>query len=339
MPRSHRVTIKEIAALTGVSVQTVSRVLNKRPDVSPETRRLIEAAIAAHGFQPSAVARSLVQRRSRMLGVLASGLRYFGVAQSVNGIAEAAEAAGYSIILKELAAFTVPDIEPVVDSFVAHRVEGIIFASPQLGDNLRHLQESLPASTPHAVFLKATPSERYTSIGIDNRAAGRNATRHLVALGRRRIAHLSGPLDWQEALDRRQGWLDALEEAGLHAGPMVAGDWTAIGGIAAFELILAQDPAIDGLFAANDEMALGAFHVANSRGIAIPGQLAVVGFDGLPGTAAFTPSLTTMRQPLTEIGKRAVEELLAVIDAEAPFPPRTISLPTELVVRESAPNP
>ena len=200
--------------MTGVSTQTVSRVINKRPDVSPETRRAVEAAIAEHGFQPSAVARSLVQRRSQMLGVIVAGLKYYGVAQTINGMAEATEAAGYSIILKELASFDVPDIVPVVDFFVAHRVEGIVFAPPQMGANVRHLQEQLPPSTPPVIFLKAEPSDRFTSIGIDNLDAARIATRHLLALGRKRVAHIAGPLEWREARDRRDGWLAALDGGG-----------------------------------------------------------------------------------------------------------------------------
>lgn len=324
--------------MTGVSAQTVSRVINQRPDVSPETRRAVEAAIEEHGFQPSAVARSLVQRRSQMLGVIAAGLKYFGVAQTVNGIAQEAESSGYAIILKELASFDVPDIVPVVRFLHAHRVEGIIFAPPQLGANVRHVQEQLPRSTPPVVFLKAEPSSRFTSIGIDNRAAAAAATRHLVALGRRRIAHLAGPLEWREARDRRDGWMDALAEAGLELGPMAVGDWSATSGAAAFERILDADPRVDGLFAASDQMALGALHVANARGIGMPGQLAVIGFDGLPEAEQFSPSLTTIRQPLQEMGRLAVQELLAHLRAdEAAERAREILLPTELVVRESAP--
>jgi DNA-binding LacI/PurR family transcriptional regulator len=337
--RQHRVTIKEIAQMTGVSAQTVSRVINNRPDVSPETRRAVEAVIEEHGFQPSAVARSLVQRRSQMLGVIAAGLKYFGVAQTVNGIAEAAEAAGYSIILKELGSFDLPDISPVVDFFVAHRVEGIIFAPPQMGANITHLQESLPRSTPPVVFLKAEPSPSYPTIGIDNIAAARMATEHLVRLGRTRVAHLGGPLEWREARDRRDGWLAALTDAGLRPGPVATGDWTSASGAAAFEQMLEMDPAVDALFAASDQMALGALHVANARGMRIPEQLAVVGFDGLPESAQFTPSLTTVRQPLTELGATAVRELIEVINAEAASPAGYHLLPVQLVIGESAPVP
>ncbi len=325
--------------MTGVSTQTVSRVINKRPDVSPETRRAVEAAIAEHGFQPSAVARSLVQRRSRMLGVIVAGLRFYGVAQTVNGMAEASEAAGYSIILKELASFDVPDIVPVVDFFVAHRVEGIIFAPPQMDANIRHLQEQLPASTPPVIFLKAEPSEKFTSIGIDNVAAAADMTRHLIALGRRRVAHLSGPLEWREARDRRDGWLRAVAEARLEPGPTASGDWSSASGATAFTRILEEDPTIDALFAGSDQMALGALHVANARGIRIPEQLAVTGFDGLPEAAQFTPSLTTALQPLREIGTMAVTELLASLEKDAGRPARSIVVPTRLIIGDSAPLP
>jgi DNA-binding LacI/PurR family transcriptional regulator len=339
VPRQHRVTIKEIARMTGVSAQTVSRVINNRPDVSAETRRAVEAAIEEQGFQPSAVARSLVQRRSQMIGVIAAGLKYFGVAQTVNGIAEAAEAAGYSIILKELASFDLDDIAPVVDFFVAHRVEGIIFAPPQLGANIRHVQESLTRSIPPVVFLKSEPAPGYPTIGIDNKAAARMATEHLLALGRTRVAHLAGPLEWREARDRRDGWLAAMTAAGLGPGPMATGNWTSASGAAAFEQILEQDPDVDALFAASDQMALGALHVANARGIRIPERLAMVGFDGLPEAAQFTPSLTTVRQPLTELGGTAIRELIVAINSEHQEPAGYLELSTSLVVGQSAPMP
>jgi LacI family transcriptional regulator len=340
VPPLHRVTIKEIAALTGVSMQTVSRVLNKRPDVSPATRLLVEAAIEEHGFRPSAVARSLVNRRSRMLGVIASGLHYLGVGQTVTGIADEAEASGYSIILKELAGFDAPDIVPVVELLLEHRVEGIIFAGPQMVSNVRHVQDQLPAARPPIVFLKSEPSPEFTTIGIDNVSASRLATEHLLALGRRRIAHLAGPLGWREARDRRAGWLAALADEGLTPGPLAIGDWLASGGVSAFEAILDEAPDIDGLVAASDLMALGAIQVAHRRGIRIPDDVAIVGFDGLEESAHFTPSLTTVLQPLTEMGRAAVRELVTSVEGDtgvAAAPVRTLVLPTTLIYGESAP--
>lgn len=338
MPPQRRVTIKEIAAITGVSMQTVSRVINKRPDVSPATRKLVEAAIEEHGFRPSAVARSLVQRRSRMLGVIAAGLEYVGVGQTVTAIADEAEAHGYSIILKELTSFEAPDALVVTDLLLEHSVEGVIFAAPQMTDNVRTFQQQLPPARPPFVFLKADPSSGFTTVGIDNRLAAKHATEHLLALGRRRIAHLAGPLEWREARDRRDGWIDALAEAGLATGPTASGDWLAQSGAVAFEAILDQNPNIDALFASSDLMALGAFQVAHRRGIRIPDDIAVVGFDGLDESALFTPSLTTLRQPLREMGRAAVRELVASMDGETDAEVKTLWLETELILGESAPS-
>ena len=336
----HRVTIREIARMCGVSVQTVSRVINRRPDVSPETRAAVEAAIAQVGFQPSAVARSLVQRRSYTLGVIAAGLRYFGVAQTLNGITEESEAQGYALLLKEIPNGDLDGLMPIVEFLMAHRVEGIIFAAPDLGENLSELRARLPMAAPPMVFLKSEPSRAFTTILIDNYGGSRAATAHLAALGRRRIAHLAGPLAWHEARDRHQGWQDAVHHARVEAGPVMEGDWSSASGAAAFAGILEQDPTIDAVFAANDQMALGALHTMNARGIAVPDQIAVVGFDGLDEGEFFSPSLTTVRQPLRELGHLAVREILSTVgDPSARRPVRSLTLATELVYRESAPAP
>ena len=338
MPRPQRVTIGEIARMTGVSTQTVSRVINKRPDVSPATREAVEAAIAQVGFQPSEVARSLVQRRSLTLGVIIAGLRFFGVSQTLNGITEESERAGYGLLLKEVERFDTDDIVPVVDFLAAHRVEGIIFAAPLAGFGAETLVGRLPASSPPLVLLKAPPTRAYTTIGIDNYGGARKATEHLIALGRRRIAHVSGPLDWLESQDRERGWRDALDDAGLTPGSSHEGTWSSASGEAAFQAILAADPGVDGLFAGNDQMALGVLRAAHARGIVIPDQLAVVGFDGLDESAQFVPSLTTVVQPLPELGRLAVRHLLAYLDAEAGGAAiEDIVLSTELIIRESAP--
>ena len=324
--------------MCGVSVQTVSRVINRRPDVAPETRAAVEAAIAQVGFQPSAVARSLVQRRSRTLGVIAAGLRYFGVAQTLNGITEESETQGYALLLKEIPGTGLDDLMPVIEFLMAHRVEGIIFAAPDLGENLTALRSRLPMAAPPMVFLKSEPSRAFTTILIDNYGGAREATMHLVSLGRRRIGHLSGPLAWHEARDRQQGWRDAIRDAGVEAGPVASGDWTSEGGAATFARMLDDDPGMDALFVANDQMALGAMSVMHARGIGVPDDIAVVGFDGMDEGAYFTPSLTTVRQPLGELGQLAVRELLAMIgDDDSQTRVHGLTLAPELIVRDSAP--
>jgi LacI family transcriptional regulator, lactose operon repressor len=326
--------------MCGVSTQTVSRVINKRPDVSPETRAAIEAAIASAGFQPSAVARSLVQRRSQTIGVVVAGLKYFGVAQTLNGITEESDASGYALLLKELATYDELEVGRIVEFLLAHRVEGIIFVAPEMGGNIAALETQLPTSFPPIVFLKSDPSPAFSSIVIDNHGGARLATDHLVALGRKRIGHLAGPLAWREAKARHDGWRDALRDAGVEAGPIVHGNWSAASGELAFERMLELAPDLDAVFAGNDQMALGILHAANRRGIAIPDDLAVVGFDGIVEGAQFTPSLTTVSQPLGELGKLAVRKLFGLLDDKTGHGvARRQTLATELIVRESAPSP
>jgi LacI family transcriptional regulator len=333
-----RITIKEIAQMCGVSTQTVSRVINKRPDVSPETRAAVEAAIARTGFQPSALARSLVQRRSQTLGVVVAGLRYFGVAQTLNGITDEAQSAGYGVLLKEIDSSETVDIVPVIEFMIAHRVESIIFAAPQIGANIATARKQIPAASPPVVFLKSQASPDHASIVIDNKGGAAQATRHLLALGRTRIAHVAGPPPWHEAEDREAGWRTALKEAGVRAGPVVHGTWSAESGVGAFAALLDRRPNLDAVFVANDQMALGVLRAARERGIAIPDDVAVVGFDGLEEGAQFTPSLTTVVQPLRELGELAVHAAIAATNGD-PWTDGAASrmLATELVIRESAP--
>ena len=167
-----------------------------------------------------------MQRRSYTLGVIAAGLPYFGVAQTLNGITAESEAQGYGLLLKEIPDGSVPTLAPVVEFLMARRVEGIVFAAPDLGENLTSLRARLPIGVPPMVFLKSEPSRAFTTILIDNYGGARAATEHLIALGRRRIGHLAGPLDWHEARDREQAWRDALRQAGLTPGPLAQGTWT-----------------------------------------------------------------------------------------------------------------
>ena len=339
MARQHRVTIKEIAQMCGVSMQTVSRVINNRPDVSPATRQAVEAAIAKVGFEPSEVARSLVQRRSQTLGGIATGLRYFGVAQILNGITEASQDAGFALLLEELPREDAEEVAAAVRFLIAHRVEGIIlFAPPDVG-SVAAMDEAFPATRPPIVLLKSEPSPAFSTIAVDNRGGARMATQHLLALGRRRVAHLAGPPSWREARDRADGWRDALSAARLKPGPVVEGDWTSASGEAAFLRLLEKDPQVDAVFVANDQMALGLLHAAHARGIAVPGRIAIVGFDGFPEGAQFIPSLTTVSQPLRELGALAVREVIAAIGDERGANVQALSLTPQLVIRASAPAP
>ncbi len=336
--RLQKVTIKDIARMCKVSTQTVSRVLNNRADVASETRIAVEKAIAELGYQPSALARSLVQQRSYTLGVITAGLQYSGVSLTLNGITEHCEAFNYSLLLKELASFDVTDIVPIIKSLISNHVEGIIFAAPEIGTNVQTVQAQLPVVCPPIVFLKSQPSKGHMTIGVDNYDGARQATEHLLKIGRKKIGLISGPLDWRESRERWQGWADVLTSAGetISQQHWSMGNWSPHSGETAFAELLVKYPDIDAVFASNDQMALGVLHYASTHGLRVPEDLAVVGFDDLPEAAYFTPALTTVKHPLRELGIYAVKSLLAQIEGEQETASEHLkTLKTELVVRDS----
>lgn len=339
---SAKYTIKDIAEMCNVSTQTVSRVLNKRPDVSSETRQLVEETIARVGYQPSALARSLVQQRSMTLGFVTTGLKYVGIAQTLNGIAEQCEARGYGLLVKDLPESAEHQLLDVIDFFIARHVEGIIILVPGL-DLPKFLDtEHLPPQCPPLVFLKSYEDSRSTNIAVDNVGGARTATEHLIGLGRKHIAHIAGPDGWIEARLRIDGWRAALDAAGLAApdSAVIAGNWTSQSGAECFASLLEAYPELDAVFAANDQMALGAMSVCHRRGLKIPDDVAVIGFDGVSEGEQFTPSLSTVVQPLRQMGQIAVTELLDHIDhPEEAGPARSVVLDVELVARESTLGP
>jgi LacI family transcriptional regulator len=179
-------------------------------------------------------------------------------------------------------------------------------------------------------------------VSVDNYAGGRMATEHLLDQGYRRIGHISGPLDWWEARQRRAGWHDALTDAGLTPTKRlcVQGNWSPASGERALQGLLSSNPDLDAVFAANDQMALGVLYATKRIGLSVPHQLALVGFDGIPESAYFAPPLTTLYHDLGELGSRAVRELVGTIEAnhrpEVSSKPRAVSLQPALVVRESS---
>jgi DNA-binding LacI/PurR family transcriptional regulator len=343
--RSNRPTIKQVASAAGVSTQTVSRVINARPDVSLETRSRVQSVIEQFGYQPSALARSLIRQRSYTLGVVTAGLKHIGPSRVLNGIAGAAEGLGYSLLLKELPQFDLADVAPIFQTLLARHVDGIIWAVPEIGhnrdfvDRLR-LQPEVPI-----VFLAMAPRENLKAVSIDNYGGGRQAVAHLLAQGYRRIGHIAGPQDWWEARQRLAAWQDVLREAGLQpdAEHCVEGNWSSASGAEAIERLLRQYPEMDAVFVANDQMALSVMQAACQKGIDIPRSLGVVGFDNIAESAYFWPPLTTIEQDQHDLGRIAVEEVIRMIGyhwSGAAMPaPAPVTLETTLIVRQSSVRP
>ena len=334
-------TIYEVAKEAGVSRQTVSRVLNNRPDVSPETRKRVQEIIEQLNYRPSAVARSLSLRKSYTLGVVTAGLKYIGPSRALSGITREADELGYGLLLKELASFSANNVSPFLQWFQSHQVDGIIWAAPEIGDNRNWLDDLPTEINIPIIFLTMDKWEDVSIVTIDNYLGGKLATEHLIDLGRENIGHISGPLDWWEARERKSGWEDALSAAGIQPTDYmwVEGNWSPHNGKLAIEELLAKFPGMDAVFVGNDQMALSVLQTAWEQGKKIPDDLAVIGFDGIPESEFYFPPLSTIFQDQDEVGRVAVRELIRLVDEgldnEQEIRPRYITIEPELIIRGS----
>lgn len=339
---NRRVTIKEVAEEAAVSTQTVSRVLNHRPDVAPETRQRVQEVIERLGYQPSHVARSLIRGRSFTLGVVGWGLEYFGPSRTLSGIEQQANSLGYTVLLSLVRQPERSDVEQIVRALLSRQVDGIVWAVPEIGGNRDWIRKQISGLSVPVVFLSMQPQPNLSVVSVDNRIGGRMATKHLLDEGHENVGLITGPLAWWEARQRQSGWQDALREVGItiESDLVIEGDWTAASGERGLRRLLEQCPEIDAVFVSNDQMALGALQAAHQMGLQVPEDLAVVGFDDIPESVYFYPPLSTVRQEMVELGRSAVRELGCMIEAtqqgKAGVEPKTISLQPKLIVRESS---
>lgn len=337
-----RPTIKEVASAARVSTQTVSRVINERPDVSPDTRKRVKEIIEELGYQPSALARSLIRQRSYTLGVVTAGLKHLGPSRTLNGITSMVGETGYSLLLKELPHYETNHIAPIFQELLSHHVDGIIWAVPEIGDNHEWVSDlSLNLDIP-IVFLTMEPRENLSVVSVDNYQGGRLAMVHLLEQGYQKIGHIAGPLDWWESRQRLAAWKDALVERGQEAKDThwVEGNWSSASGAYAVDKLLGQYPDLDSIFVANDQMALSVLRAVNLLGLRIPEDIGIVGFDNIPESAYFFPSLTTVHQDQYEVARVAMQEMFQIIERgwqeDDPVIPQPIMLSPTFVVRESS---
>jgi DNA-binding LacI/PurR family transcriptional regulator len=337
-----RPTIKQVAKAAGVSTQTVSRVINNRPDVAPETRKRIQQIIADMDYRPSALARSLIRQRSYTLGVVTAGLKYIGPSRTLSGITSKAEEQGYTLLLKEFPRFDIEEIEPLLQTLLSRHVDGIVWAVPEVGDNHKQLENKLEDLPVPLVFLTMQSHPNLSIVSIDNYRGAQMATEHLLEQGYRHIGHISGSPDWWESRQRKAGWQSTLEAAGIAVSDShyAEGNWSSASGEAAFQRLLEQYPEMDAVFVGNDQMALSALQVASRNGIAVPAQLGVVGFDGLAESPYYWPPLTTVVQDQHLLGCTAIEEIVRLVEEaqneNSTAKPETILLQPQLVVRASS---
>jgi LacI family transcriptional regulator len=342
MRKDEQVTISMVARAAGVSTQTVSRVINNRQEISPETRQRVQEIINKMHYQPNAIARSLSQRRSHTLGVAVSGIEYYGPSHTLIGVDQAANRLGFSIILSLIHQPEEGDVERVFRNLVSRQVEGVIWAVPEIGDNRAWLRKEVLRHTIPFIFTDMLADKKLNTVSVDNYLGGRLATEHLLARGYRRIGLIAGPQNWHSADERLRGWRDALTEAGCPAEDrqIAEGNWSADSGGAGFEKLTAAFPDVQAVFASNDQMALGVYQAAWKMGKRVPEELAVVGFDDIPESVCFCPPLTTVQQDLSELGSLAVQAFVrareAEQNAESDYEPQNLELQPQLIVRQSS---
>jgi DNA-binding LacI/PurR family transcriptional regulator len=320
----------DVAALAGVSHQTVSRVLNGHPNVREQTRLRVRAAIAQLGYRPNKAARALVTGRSQLIGVIAQNSTLYGPASLLAAFELAAAEAGFSVSLRRVKVLDRESIAEAVEHHRDSRVAGIVAIAPTASAN--EALADVPAGVP-LVTIDGDPARTTPLVTVDQTAGAYDATRHLLAAGHATVWHVSGPPDWFDSAGRVRGWQQALEDAGVEVPPLVAADWSAAAGYRAGQM-LARMPEVTAVFAANDHLALGLLRAMSERGRNIPADVSVVGFDDVPEAAYFIPPLTTIRPDFDAVARETLNLLLAqVAEGEVGASQRTIA-PT-LVSRNS----
>jgi len=336
-----KMTLEEVARLAGVSRSTVSRVINDDPNVSAETRGRVRQVIKAHDFHPNPAARALAGQRSQVIGlVIPQALTtifadpYFPML--IQGSAAACDARGYFLMLSLVLRQSDDTFRWLLQS---RRIDGVIVAAALMEDVL--VTRLLDAHFPFVLIGREPERTALITIDADNVHGAGLAARHLVQMGYVRIATITGPLNMLAAVDRREGFLYTLRTMGIEtpAEYIQMGDWSESSGKLAMQRLLRVSPPPEAVFVASDSMAIGALKAIRAAGLKVPDDIALVGFDDIPLAAAVEPPLTTIHQPIDQLGFLAASSLIDLLETAAIETggngARHIVLPTELVVRAS----
>jgi LacI family transcriptional regulator len=330
-------TVHDVARRAGVSTSTVSHVVNGTRFVSDELRERVLAAMRELDYTPNAAARMLSLKRSRTIGLIVSDIRNPFFASVARGVEDVAQELGYTLVLcnsdesaeREAACLT---------ALESKAVDGVLLASAGAADE--HLSRLVRAGYPIVLVDRDLPELGAPAVVLDNEGAAYNAVRHLIAGGHRRIAMLSGRASISTTTERIAGYRRALREAGLAVDErlIVSGASTSEGGAAAATIVLDVDPPPSAIFSGNNLMSIGALQAIANRGLVVPDDIALVGFDDFPypWSDAFRPHLTTVAQPTYELGRRAAEILVECLRGSSSNHPQRVMLEGKLVVRESS---
>lgn len=324
------ITLYDVAAYAGVSYQTVSRVINDAAHVSARTREKVQAAMAALHYVPNRGAQQLAGKRSQTFGLLTADLALHAPSQIASAMKSRAGKAGASVIISMLEQHDEASCRAALQELLAQRVTGVLVNVP-LEDSLAEQLAAQAKPTP-LLFLDVSDNAQVHRLVFDAGQGARLGVEHLLALGHQHIALLGGPQSSVSARARFAGWLAALQQAALAPCATAHGDWSAASGYEKAHSLLAVNPPPQAILVANDQMALGVLRACAEKGLCVPEQVSVVGYDDTADSAWFSPPLTTVRQAFKDAGERSVDWLL---DQQAHGELSQTRLPVTLVQRLS----
>ncbi len=321
----------DVAERSGVSYQTVSRVINNHPYVSDEARQKVQDAIDALGYRPSKAATKLRSKLSKTIAIVLYGSWFNGPVQIALNVEMAARTSGFDVILTN-----VTETEQQVTEALRHvkdwSVDGIVMIMPASGLNAEQIAaicENIPV-----VYIDSQPSPDFPSVVLDEYFGTQQVVEHLISLGHRQFCEISGPLNWYSGQMRHQACLDTLGAHGIEHNLHVEGNWSTPGGYQAARRLLQQGHSFTAVVAANDSMAFGVYRALHEAGLSVPQDVSVVGFDDILEAAYFTPPLTTIRHNFIQMGAQGFEYLLKLMDdPDAQIDQKIID--PRLILRES----
>ena len=333
------ITIKDIAQALNISKSTVSRALQDKHDVNPETRKKVLEYAHQHDYHPDFMARSLRSKRTRTIGVIvpAYNIPFYSIA--ICGIQDYAMNQGYNVMVCHSSEKYEVEKENI-NALLAADVEGIIISVARDTEGNEHIYKLKRKGMPLVMFNRVIEDFKAAKVVVDDYYGAAEMVRYLIGTGCTRIAHIAGPSNLLLSYNRKQGFLDALSEAGIEPGEdwIVEGDFTIESGSQCMEKLLGSSGNIEAVFCVCDAVAFGAIKVLKERGFRIPDDISIAGFTNEPMAELIEPTLTTMGQPIYEIGETASRLLFSQLQ-NPDLPPEFCVLDTKLIIRDSTRKP
>ncbi len=326
------VTLHDVAKSSGVSYQTVSRVINNHSNVAEDTRKRVLKAIEELNYHPNRAARSLVTNRSDTIAIISFGTAFYGPGQMLQNVVQHAKQNGFRVMPSSLQQLSYDDMRAAINELHELLIDGIIMIAPVVTDFVSEITELL-GDIPF-IQIDTKPKPGVASVVIEQAHGSRLAVEHLISLGHRQIAEISGPLNWYDAIMRHQSWIDTMAQHQLSPHMSVEGNWSAQSGYEGVHALLKAGASFTALVVGNDQMALGAIAALTERGIRIPQDVSVVGFDDIPESAYFLPALTTVHQDFKALGEQSVDYLVSLIKSPKTPVHQRVLYP-DLVIRGS----